>query len=114
MGSTLADLPNERARLAQMRMRTDAARAHLTAVLDSLESPGPLTQLMVLEVKAVATEAAVAVTELGMRACGGAAFARGLGLERLFRDARAPIVMAPTNDQAEDFIGRALCGLPVF
>jgi hypothetical protein len=32
----------------------------------------------------------------------------------MFRDARAPIVMAPTSDQAYDFIGRALCGLEVF
>ena len=67
-----------------------------------------------LEVKAAATEAAVEVTELAMRACGGAAFAGAHGLERLYRDARAPIVMAPTSDQAYEFIGRALCGLEVF
>ena len=54
------------------------------------------------------------VTDLAMRTCGGAAFGARLGLERLFRDARAPIVMAPTTDQAYDFIGRALCGLEVF
>jgi alkylation response protein AidB-like acyl-CoA dehydrogenase len=46
-----------------------------------------------------------------MRTCGGAAFGGTLGIERLFRDARAPVVMAPTTDQAYDFIGRALCGL---
>ena len=83
-------------------------------MLDSLEHPGPATQLLVLEAKAAATEAAVTVTELAMRACGGAAFGGPLGLDRLFRDARAPIVMAPTTDQAYDFIGRALCGLEVF
>jgi alkylation response protein AidB-like acyl-CoA dehydrogenase len=114
MAASLADLPGPRARLAQMRIETDRARAHLTAVLDSLEAPGPATQLLVLEAKAAATEAAVQVTDLGMRACGGAAFRTGMGLERRFRDARAPIVMAPTTDQAHDFIGRALCGLEVF
>jgi alkylation response protein AidB-like acyl-CoA dehydrogenase len=114
MGSTLAELPTLRARLAQMRIETDRARAHLGAVLDSLENPGPATQLMVLEAKAAATEAAVTVTELGMRAGGGTAFGGKLGLDRLFRDARAPIIMAPTSDQAYDFIGRALCGLEVF
>ena len=36
------------------------------------------------------------------------------GIERLFRDARAPVVMAPTSDVAYEFIGRALCGLEVF
>ena len=61
-----------------------------------------------------ATEAAVVVTDLAMRTCGGAAFGGAHGIERLFRDARAPIVMAPTSDQAYEFIGRALCGLEVF
>jgi alkylation response protein AidB-like acyl-CoA dehydrogenase len=114
MGSSLADLPTLRAQIARMRIETDRARAHLGAVLDSLETPGPATQLMVLEAKAAATEAAVAVTDLAMRTCGGAAFGGAHGIERLFRDARAPIVMAPTSDQAYDFIGRALCGLEVF
>ena len=43
---------------------------------------------------------------VGVRACGGAAFSKHLGLERSFRDARAAIVMAPTTlvlqgDEAE-------------
>jgi alkylation response protein AidB-like acyl-CoA dehydrogenase len=114
MGSSLADLPVLRARLAQMRIETDRARAHLTCVLDSLEAPDAATQLLVLEAKAAATEAAVTVTELGLRTCGGVALGTTLPLERLFRDARAPVVMAPTTDQAYDFIGRALCGLELF
>ena len=111
---SLADLPTLRARVAEMRIATDRARAHLVSVLDSLDTPGPSTQLLVLEVKAAATEAAVAVTDTAMRVCGGAAFGGARGLERLFRDARAPMVMAPTSDQACEFIGRALCGLEVF
>ena len=108
---TLAELPTLRARLAEMRVETDKSRAHLAAVLDSLESPGPMTQLLVLEAKGAATEAAVRVTDLAMRTCGGAAFGGAYGLERRFRDARAPIIMSPTTDQAYDIIGRALCGL---
>ena len=38
--SSLADLPTLRARLAQMRIETDRARAHLGAVLDSLGVAG--------------------------------------------------------------------------
>lgn len=114
MNASLAELPTIRAQIARMRIETDRARAHLGAVIDSLETPGPATQLLVLEAKASATEAAVAVTDLAMRACGGAAFGGAHGIERLFRDARGPIVMAPTSDQAYDFIGRALCGLEVF
>jgi alkylation response protein AidB-like acyl-CoA dehydrogenase len=112
--SSLADLPTLRAQIAKMRIDTDRARAHLGAVVDSLESPGPATQLMVLEAKASGTETAAAVTEMAMRTCGGAAFGGAHGLERLFRDARAPIVMAPTSDVAYEFIGRALCGMEVF
>lgn len=112
--SKLSDLPNLRARLAEMRIETDRARAHLVSVLDSIESPGPTTQLLVLESKTAAAEAAVKVTELGMRACGGAAFGRRVGLERQFRDARASIVMAPTTDHVHEFIGRALCGMELF
>jgi alkylation response protein AidB-like acyl-CoA dehydrogenase len=114
LGTPLAGLPVLRARLAQMRIETDRARAHLACVLDSLDAPGPATQLLVLEAKAAATEAAVSVTEVGLRTCGGAALSAALPLERLFRDARAPVVMAPTTDQAHDFIGRALCGMELF
>jgi len=114
LNSSLAEMPTLRARLAQMRVETDRARAHLVGVLDSLAAPGPTTQLLVLEAKASATEAAVCVTDLAMRTCGGAAFGGAHGLERMYRDARAPVVMAPTTDQAYDFIGRALCGLELF
>src|SRR4029450_8432607 len=48
--ATLAQLPTLRARVAEMRIQTDCARAHLVAVLDSLEDPGPETQLLVLGV----------------------------------------------------------------
>jgi alkylation response protein AidB-like acyl-CoA dehydrogenase len=114
LGSTLADLPNLRARLARMRIETDRARAHLVSVLDAVENPSDATQLMVLEAKPAASETAVHVTDLAMQACGGAAFSKHLSVERNFRDARAAGVMAPTSDVLHDFIGRALCGMPLF
>jgi len=110
----LADLPTLRARLAQMRIETDRARAHLTSVLDAVEHPGPNTTLLVLESKAAGAESALMVTDLGMKACGGAAFSRHLSLERDFRDARAGYVMGPTSDVLQEFIGRALCGMELF
>ena len=45
---------------------------------------------------------------------GGAAFRKELGVERLFRDARASTVMAPTTDALYDFIGKAMCGMELF
>lgn len=112
-GSSLADLPNQRARLARMRIETDRARAHLSAVVDAVEEPGPQTQLLVLESKAAAAETAREVTEIAMNTCGGAAYGKALPLERYFRDARAPGIMAPTTDVLHDFIGKALCGMEV-
>jgi alkylation response protein AidB-like acyl-CoA dehydrogenase len=110
-GTKLADLPNERARLAEMRIETDRARAYLAATLDALEQPGPTTMLHVLASKAAAAESALAVTDTALRACGGTGFTKSLGLERVFRDARAAAVMAPTTDVLHDFVGRALCGM---
>src|SRR5262249_44401459 len=63
LDSSLRDLPTLRARLGDMRIDTDRARAHLVGVLDSIEAPGPDTQLLVLEAKAAATEVAVRVTD---------------------------------------------------
>jgi alkylation response protein AidB-like acyl-CoA dehydrogenase len=51
---------------------------------------------------------------LAMRVCGGAAFRKDVGVERFFRDARAGGVMAPTTDVLHDFIGKAVCGMPLF
>ncbi len=74
----------------------------------------PDAMLRVLEGKAAAAEAALEVTDIAMRVCGGAAFRKGAGVERYFRDARAASCMAPTSDVAFDFIGKIVCGMPLF
>ena len=114
LGSALADLPTIRAYLARMQIKTDLARALLLDTLAAIESGRADTMLRVLEVKAAAGEAALEVTDLAMRVCGGAAFRKEAGVERHFRDARAASVMAPTTDVLYDFIGKAVCGLPLF
>ena len=113
-GSSLADLPTQRARLADMRISTDAARCLVYDTVNALENGRADAQLRVLECKAAAGDAAAQVLDLAMRFCGGVAFRKELGVERRFRDARAGLVMAPTSDHLREFIGRALCGLPVF
>jgi alkylation response protein AidB-like acyl-CoA dehydrogenase len=113
-GTRLMDLPNLRANLATMRLETDKARAYLSATLDKLEAGAADAMLHVLAIKANSGETAVSVSDLAMRTCGGAAFSKHLGLERVFRDARAAIVMAPTTDHLKEFVGRLLVGLPLF
>jgi alkylation response protein AidB-like acyl-CoA dehydrogenase len=114
LGQSLSDLPTIRAYLARMRIKTDMARALLLDALESIEMNHPDTMLRVLEVKAAAGEASTEVTDLAMRVCGGAAFRKEVGIERHFRDARAATVMAPTTDVLYDFIGKAVCGMPLF
>ena len=63
---------------------------------------------------AAAGEAAISVTSAAMRVCGGAAFSKHLSVERLFRDAHAGAVMAPTGDVLREFIGKSLLGMPLF
>ena len=113
-GTQLRDLPILRARLAEMSVQTEQARALLGYTLGELERPSETTPLFVLQTRLASLEAACNVTGLAMKACGGAAFSKHLGLERIFRDAQAGWVMAPTVDHLHDFIGRALTGLPLF
>lgn len=109
----LRELPNLRARLAAMALATERSRSLLGHALAHMAAPSDATPLYVLKARLSGLETALEVTDLAMKTCGGAAFSRHLGIERLFRDARAGWVMAPTADHLWDFIGRALTGLPL-
>jgi alkylation response protein AidB-like acyl-CoA dehydrogenase len=115
LGQSLGEsLPTLRAQLATMQIETDGLAAFIDDVVDHLETPGDTTMLRVLESKAAAGETAISVTSTAMRVCGGAAFSKHLNIERLFRDAHAGAVMAPTADVLREFIGKALLGIPLF
>jgi alkylation response protein AidB-like acyl-CoA dehydrogenase len=114
LGQPLASLANLRARLAQMAIAVETQRVYLDHVAALMEKAAPETLLGVLQCKAAAAEAALEVTDLAMRAGGGACFSKHLSVERNFRDARAAAVMAPTTDVLHDFIGRALLDMPLF
>jgi alkylation response protein AidB-like acyl-CoA dehydrogenase len=112
--STIADLPTIRAFVARMRIRTDQTKALNADTLAAIATGRADAQLRVLESKAAAGEAAAEVGDLAMRVCGGAAYRKDVGVERVFRDSRAALVMGPTTDMLYDFIGKAVCGLPLF
>lgn len=114
LGSALAELPTVRAYVARMRVQTDATRTLLADSVAAVETGREDAMLRVLECKAAAAESALDVLARAMRVCGGAAYRRENAIDRLFRDAQASSVMAPTTDQLYDFIGKAVCGLPVF
>lgn len=114
LNATLAEQPVTRAGYARMRLRTDEIRAFLQMTLSAMAEGRPEATLLVLEVKALAAEAAIEVTDQAMRLCGGSAFRKELGIERHLRDCLAARVMAPTTEALLDFVGRAACGLPLF
>jgi alkylation response protein AidB-like acyl-CoA dehydrogenase len=115
LGQTLGEsLPTLRAQLATMQIDTDGLAARIDDLVDHLERPRDTTMLRVLESKAAAGDVAIAVTSAAMRVCGGAAFSKHLAIERLFRDAHAGAVMAPTGDVLREFIGKAVLGIPLF
>jgi alkylation response protein AidB-like acyl-CoA dehydrogenase len=114
LGSSLADLPTIRNYLARMRVQTDMVRSLLGDTIVALEAGRSDAMLRVLSCKAAAGEAALDVVETAMRVCGGAAFRKDLAVERCFRDAHAAGVMGPTTDVLYDFIGKAVCGQPLF
>lgn len=112
-GEALCDLPTIRAYLARAQLRADQARTLRDDTLAAMSAGRADAMLRVLEVKAAAAEAALDVTDTAMRICGGAAFRKEVGIERLFRDARAASIMGPTSDVLYDFLGRVLCGMPL-
>ena len=114
LGQSLGEsLPTLRAQLGAMQIDTDGLSARIDDLIDHLEKPRETTVLRVLETKAAAGETAISVTSAAMRVCGGAAFSKHLSIERLFRDAHAGAVMAPTGDVLREFIAKALLGIPL-
>jgi alkylation response protein AidB-like acyl-CoA dehydrogenase len=115
LGQSLGEsLPTLRAQLAAMQIDTDGLSARIDDLIEHLEKPRETTMLRVLETKAAAGEVAISVTSAAMRVCGGAAFSKHLSIERLFRDAHAGAVMAPTGDVLREFVGKSLLGMPLF
>ena len=114
LGSGLVDLPTIRSYIAQAVIKKDMVKTLLDDTIEAILNGREDAMLRVMQVKAAAAESTLQVTDTCMRVCGGAAFRKDLAIERFFRDARASFVMAPTSDVLYDFIGKAVCGLPVF
>jgi len=114
LGQSLAELPTIRAYLAKAQTKKDMIKTLRKDTTEALQSGRADAMLRVMEVKAAAAEAALETTDICMRVAAGASYRKDLGIERFFRDARASHIMAPTSDVLFDFIGKAICGMPVF
>lgn len=113
-GTTLASIPRVQFLEAEMALELRAARAYLDGATRRLASGDAEAMLDVLAVKVKAADSSLAVASRAMTLGGGSAFGRRGGLERIFRDAQAAAVMAPSTDVLKDFLGKAVLGLPLF
>ena len=112
-GAALAEIPRVQFLEAEMVLELRSARAYLAETIRRAVSGDPEAMLDVIGIKARAAEASLAVVSRAMTLGGGAAYASPGGLERIFRDAQAASVMAPTTDVLKDFLGKAALGLPL-
>lgn len=113
-GTNLAAIPAVQRTIAEMRISLDTVSALLRHVASSFEAGSPDLMLPLLELKVVACDTAAEVCQKALKACGGAAFAGHLSVERHLRDSLAGSVMAPTSDVLKEFIGKGVLGVPLF
>jgi isovaleryl-CoA dehydrogenase len=113
-GQSLAEIETIQTYIAQMSITTQAARQLVLEAARAADAGEATALLLVMQAKVAATEAAKTVTETAMQVGGGQAYSRRLPIERHWRDARAGSVMAPTNEVLREWLGKALCGLPLF
>jgi alkylation response protein AidB-like acyl-CoA dehydrogenase len=113
-GAALASIPRVQYLVAEITLAVNSGRAFLRETVRKVLAADPAAMLDVLGVKVAAADACLATVSRAMTLGGGWAFGKRGGLERIFRDAQAAAVMAPSSDVLKDFIGKASLGLPLF
>ncbi|OAH54331.1 acyl-CoA dehydrogenase [Domibacillus aminovorans] len=115
---SLADHQVIRQKLAEVKIQITGLKAwqlDLARHYDELLAEGEsIVQLAaeVIEFKVQTSEAADYAARIAMDVAGGYGYREGI-FERLYRDARAGIPMAPSNNIAREQIGRILVDLPL-
>lgn len=113
LGKPIAELPAIRLRLGEIEsLLLTSQRLHYGLAADWVEAPDrrPALRAQAPLVKSITTNNAVRVTDLALRVAGGAGLQRTMRLERLFRDARAGLINAPSDDVVLQNAGRASAG----
>ncbi len=113
-GTPMAQIPRAQFLMGEMALDLRSTRAYLGETIRRATSGDSEAVLDILGIKARAADACVAVVSRAMTACGGTAYGRKGGLERIFRDAQAAPIMAPATDLLKEFLGKASLGLPLF
>ncbi|MBV9946852.1 MAG: acyl-CoA dehydrogenase family protein, partial [Myxococcales bacterium] len=114
----LADYQVLRQELGSAKVLVESLRPWQAALAESIDryqaqrKPQGELVLPLVEFKVQASEVAARVTRGGLDISGGYGYKKG-PLERFFRDARAGVVMGPSNNIAREWLGKSLVGLPL-
>ena len=111
-GSPIADLQGLRFMLADMAMRTEAARTLIyraCALVDNGDPEHELTQVGAMA-KCFASDTAMAVTVDAVQLLGGYGFTKDFPVERFMRDAKITQIYEGTNQIQRVVIARSLLG----
>ncbi|NJM90859.1 MAG: acyl-CoA/acyl-ACP dehydrogenase [Myxococcales bacterium] len=133
-GAALASVETVQRYLGEMRVAVDQTRALLhrvarlvdraSKVMMEISAAGVLEDIVdrlmkeddffveVAALKASATATVELVTSHALHICGGLGYKKGQLVERLYRDARAAALMAPSDDAIKVLIGKQLLGYP--
>jgi alkylation response protein AidB-like acyl-CoA dehydrogenase len=114
----LSDYQVIRQKLAEVKVQISGTKAwkyEIARQLDELRKDNQPLQSLAFEItehKVQATELADFAARVAMDVAGGYGYIEGI-FERIYRDARGGIPMAPSNNLAREQIGKQLVGLPL-
>jgi alkylation response protein AidB-like acyl-CoA dehydrogenase len=109
-GRPIADLQGIQFMLADMAMKTEAARGlvyRATALIDEGDSSGELAKIGAMA-KCFASDTAMEVTTNGIQLLGGYGYVKDFPMERYFRDAKVTQIYEGTNQVQRVVIARRL------
>jgi alkylation response protein AidB-like acyl-CoA dehydrogenase len=111
-GKAIADMQGLRFMLAEMAMRTEAARTLIyraCSLIDSDDPEGELTMIGAMA-KCFASDTAMAVTTDAVQLLGGYGFTKDFPVERFMRDAKITQIYEGTNQIQRVVIAKKLLG----
>lgn len=104
----LAEMQWVRFSVADMSLRLEAARSLAMRSAMATDQGEPDSQVLQMQAKVVANEAAVAITTAALELAGGSGYFRSLPIERYLRDAMSGPLMAWSPAVVRDFLGKML------
>lgn len=112
-GAALAQTPVVQHRMGTLWAQVERTRALIYRASEKGETAAPDALLALCSAKAEVAECAEHVAAEVMSLMGGRAYREDSQIQRVYRDARAAHVMAPTTDMLRNWTGRAYLGLPL-